>query len=333
LLGGERFTATLASPNFIADNNAPVKAITATGTSTTTFSANSIGGNVNYATSRITITGHTYADGDPVKYVSSPNTAIDPLVNAEVYYVNVYDANNVLLGSLASASPSQVTVLNTSSNLISTLTVNPGDTSTASPSLFSAGNIGYTSSDCTGVPLVVARVNGNTSQPNDLNAFDLRLSSLQGNGNIVWYETANGSNYRAVLPTVYSKVYVDDNGNLKEYSPRQPVKLGSTLFTTQTVALGAAPVQASTTLIGSLQGTIESSIVAGNTYYTYIPGNGCTALSVTSDPGVANSLPGALWDLYTAVNWISGNQTRWVMNLESTTLPYPASIKLPFTFK
>jgi len=97
LLGGERFTATLASPNFVADNNAPVKAITASGTATKTFSANSIGGNVDYVNSRITVTGHTYSDGDPIKYVSSPNTAIDPLVNAEVYYVNVYDANTIEL--------------------------------------------------------------------------------------------------------------------------------------------------------------------------------------------------------------------------------------------
>lgn len=97
LLGGERFTATLASPNFVADNNAPVKAITASGTATKTFSANTIGGNVDYVNSRITITSHTYADGDPVKYVSSPNTAIAPLVNAEVYYVNVYDANTIEL--------------------------------------------------------------------------------------------------------------------------------------------------------------------------------------------------------------------------------------------
>ena len=97
LLGGERFTATLASPNFVADNNAPVKAITASGTSTKTFSANTIGGNVDYVNSRITIPSHTYADGDPVKYVSSPNTAISPMVNAEVYYVNVYDANTIEL--------------------------------------------------------------------------------------------------------------------------------------------------------------------------------------------------------------------------------------------
>jgi hypothetical protein len=97
LLGGERFTATLASPNFVADNSAPVKAITASGTATKTFSANAIGGNVDYVNSRITVTSHTYADGDPVKYVSSPNTAIVPLVNAEVYYVNVYDANTIEL--------------------------------------------------------------------------------------------------------------------------------------------------------------------------------------------------------------------------------------------
>ena len=97
LLGGERFTATLASPNFVADNNAPVKAITATGEQTKTFSANAVGGNVDYANSRITLTNHGYTDGDPVKYVSSPNTAIQPLNNGEIYYVNVYDTNTIEL--------------------------------------------------------------------------------------------------------------------------------------------------------------------------------------------------------------------------------------------
>jgi hypothetical protein len=97
LLGGERFTATLASPNFIADINAPVKTITASGTATKTFNANAVGGNVDYVNSRITIVSHTYADGDPIKYVSSPNTAIAPLVNATVYYVKNYDANTIEL--------------------------------------------------------------------------------------------------------------------------------------------------------------------------------------------------------------------------------------------
>jgi hypothetical protein len=99
LLGGERFTATLASPNFIADNNAPVKIITGAGTSTKSFNAQStgLGGNVDYTNSRITISTHGYSDGDPIKYVSSPNTAITPLVNATIYYVKAYDANTIEL--------------------------------------------------------------------------------------------------------------------------------------------------------------------------------------------------------------------------------------------
>jgi hypothetical protein len=99
LLGGERFTATLASPNFIADNNAPVKAITASGTITKSFNAqsNGLGGNVDYTNSRITINTHGFADGDPIKYVSSPNTAIDPLVNATIYYAKRYDSNTIEL--------------------------------------------------------------------------------------------------------------------------------------------------------------------------------------------------------------------------------------------
>ena len=99
LTGGERFVATLASPNYIADNNAPVKTVDLTGTSQKSFNAQdiSLGGAVDYANSRITLNAHGYANGDPVKYVSTPNTAIGNLANNNVYYVKVYDANSIEL--------------------------------------------------------------------------------------------------------------------------------------------------------------------------------------------------------------------------------------------
>jgi hypothetical protein len=97
LLGGERFVATLASPNFVADNNAAVYNVDPTIIASKTFNAANIGGDVDYTNSRITILSHGYSNGDPVKYVSSPNTAIGSLNNDEVYYIKVYNTDTIEL--------------------------------------------------------------------------------------------------------------------------------------------------------------------------------------------------------------------------------------------
>lgn len=99
LIGGEKFTATSTSPNYIADNNAQVNTITLTNSTTKSFNAADVGssGNVDYSTSRITISTHGFANGDPIVYTSAPNVAIGGVTNGLVYYVKAVDASTVEL--------------------------------------------------------------------------------------------------------------------------------------------------------------------------------------------------------------------------------------------
>ena len=92
--GSALFTATVGGPDFIADNNAPVKTITLTNSTAKTFDAAS---NVNYTTFRITISSHSLANGDPVTYTCGANVAIGGLTNDLVYYVKVIDSNTIEL--------------------------------------------------------------------------------------------------------------------------------------------------------------------------------------------------------------------------------------------
>ena len=247
--------------------------------------------------------------------------------------LKVYDANNVLLGNLASASPTQVEVIDIATNKVGALTVTPTDSTTASPNLFSGGNIGYTSSDCSGSPVVVARIDGTTSAPNDLSAFVQDFGSLDGNGKIVNYSTADSNTSPAILPTVYSQTRTSATGVTTESSPRSVLSLGTLVYALQTVAIGENPTVASAGLINSVAGTLTSATVGSTTRYALIPGLNCTALTVTSDPSSAGSQSGALWDIYSAFNYISTNQTRWVISVAGGTMSYPNPIKLPLSFK
>jgi hypothetical protein len=238
----------------------------------------------------------------------------------------------VLLGNLASASPSKVEIIDPATNQPNALRVSSTDSTVASPNLFSAGNVGYTSSDCSGTPLVVARIDGTTSAPTDLGAFVQDFGSLDGSGRIV-YATADSDTSPAVLPTVYSQTRTSSTGVTTEVSPRSILKMGKVTYASQTVTIGADPVLASQYKINSVMGTITSATVGSSTVYGFIPGLDCTALTVTSDPGSLNSLSGALWDIYSAFNYISVNQTRWVMGVDNGTLSLPNPIKLPLSFK
>ena len=247
--------------------------------------------------------------------------------------LKVYDANNVLLGNLGSASPDKVEVIDIATNQIGVLTVTPSDSMSASPNLFSGGNIGYTSSDCTGTPVVVARIDGTTSAPNDLSAFVQYFDSLDGYGKAANYSTADYTTSPAVLPTVYSQTRMSALGETTEASPRNVLKVGSTIYAQQSVAVGQNPTIASAALINSVSGTLSSATLGSSTKFGLIPGLNCTALSVTSDPSSPGTQGGALWDIYSAFNWISPNQTRWVMSVGSGTMSYPNPIKLPLSFK
>lgn len=99
LIGGQKFTATNTSPNYIADNNAQVNTVTLTNSTAKSFNAADVGsaGNVNYSNSRITINTHGFNNGDPIVYTSAPNVPIGGLSNGLAYYVKAIDENTVEL--------------------------------------------------------------------------------------------------------------------------------------------------------------------------------------------------------------------------------------------
>jgi hypothetical protein len=92
LVDAVKFIPTSTVFDFIADNDAPVKTISSlTGTIAKTFLAedDTSGGNVDYDTSRITITTHGYTNGDPILYTSGVNLPIGSLATNGDYYVKV----------------------------------------------------------------------------------------------------------------------------------------------------------------------------------------------------------------------------------------------------
>jgi hypothetical protein len=92
LVDAVKFIPTSTVFDFIADNNASVKTISnLTGNTSDTFNAADIsgGGSVDYSTSRITIVGHGYSNGDPVIYTSGLNTPIGSLVINGDYHIKV----------------------------------------------------------------------------------------------------------------------------------------------------------------------------------------------------------------------------------------------------
>ncbi len=116
LIGGQTFIASSGSPDFVADNNATVNTITLTGSLAISFNAADIGtgGDVTYATSKITKTGHGFNNGDPLRYISAPNVAIGGLTNNTVVYAKRLDADNLELYSDYNLS-TQITFTSSSS--------------------------------------------------------------------------------------------------------------------------------------------------------------------------------------------------------------------------
>jgi len=92
LVDAVKFIATSTIFDFVADNNAPIKTIAnLTGNISDTFNAADVssGGDVDYSTSRITVVGHGYSNGDPVVYTSGLNTPIGSLTINNDYYIKV----------------------------------------------------------------------------------------------------------------------------------------------------------------------------------------------------------------------------------------------------
>jgi len=101
ILGGELFVASASSLDFVEDNDAVNTSfdINLDDIISHNFLAGTLagGGAVNYTDSRITITNHGLGNGDPVSYDTIGNTPIGGLLNEQVYYVKVIDANTIEL--------------------------------------------------------------------------------------------------------------------------------------------------------------------------------------------------------------------------------------------
>lgn len=99
ITGGQLFVATSTAPDFAEDNAATRITIVATDSNTETFNAAPTGGggDVDYTTNYITITGHNFTNGDAIRYDPSPNASMGGLTAGNTYYVKVVNANTIQL--------------------------------------------------------------------------------------------------------------------------------------------------------------------------------------------------------------------------------------------
>jgi hypothetical protein len=108
-----KFAATTTSPEYIEDANADTVDVTDLAAFVQkTFNAQDVtlGGNVNYGNSTITVTAHGFTDGDALVYSHGGNLVIGNLVNQKTYWVKVIDVDTVeLYNNYAFTSGSKVT--------------------------------------------------------------------------------------------------------------------------------------------------------------------------------------------------------------------------------
>jgi len=96
---GIQFNASDINVEFTVDDNATDFTINQTAETNFGFDAADVGvgGDVTYSNSRITLTAHGMADGDPVRYDSGANPTIGSLTNGDTYFVKVIDADTIEL--------------------------------------------------------------------------------------------------------------------------------------------------------------------------------------------------------------------------------------------
>ena len=145
LLSGSKFTATSASPNFIADNNATSSTLVLASTTIVSFSAaaTNVSGAVDSDADTLILTSHGLTNGDPVTYSSGVNVALGGLVSGNVYYVKVINANTVQLYKEYSLS----TVMNITSSASGTHTLTISAVNTTGNVIYLASHP-YTTGDC-----------------------------------------------------------------------------------------------------------------------------------------------------------------------------------------
>lgn len=95
-----KFAATQAGPEYIEDANAEIISIADLAAYTDiSFDSRdiSLGGDVSYAASTITLTAHGYTDADAIVYNNGGNLTIGNLINQKTYWVKVVDSDTIEL--------------------------------------------------------------------------------------------------------------------------------------------------------------------------------------------------------------------------------------------
>lgn len=182
-----KFSATTAVPDFIADNNASVKTISNLAAFTTfTFDAQAVGagGDVNTATSRITLTGHGLNNGDALIYSNQANTSIGGLINNRGYFVKVIDVDTVELYNNYAVGAADQVLLTSSSTGNHTLTRNTTTIGTTSLCFFRIAAHGFTAGDpvlVAGADLPAGLITGNYYFVGSVSTNTFTLHTLRSN--------------------------------------------------------------------------------------------------------------------------------------------------------
>jgi hypothetical protein len=145
-----KFNATGAVNDYFEDDNAPVVTISNLATFTTiSFNAAAVGsgGDVNTATSRITLTSHGLTNGDVLVYSNQANTSVGGLTNNRGYFVKVIDVNTVELYTNYAVGAADQVLLTASSTGTHTLTRNTVSIGSTSLSFFFKAAHGFTAGD------------------------------------------------------------------------------------------------------------------------------------------------------------------------------------------
>jgi hypothetical protein len=144
-----KFNATGAVNDYFEDDNAPVVTISNLATFTTiSFNASATpSGDVNTATSRITLTSHGLTNGDVLVYSNQANTSVGGLTNNRGYFVKVIDTNTVELYTNYAVGAADQVLLTSSSSGTHTLTRNIVSIGSTSLSFFYKAAHGFVTGD------------------------------------------------------------------------------------------------------------------------------------------------------------------------------------------
>jgi hypothetical protein len=145
-----KFNATGAVNDYFEDDNAPVVTISNLATFTTksfNATATGAGGDVNTATSRITLTSHGLTNGDILIYSNQANTSVGGLTNNRGYFIKVIDTNTVELYTNYALGAADQVLLTASSTGTHTLTLNIVSIGSTSLSFFYKAAHGFSAGD------------------------------------------------------------------------------------------------------------------------------------------------------------------------------------------